>query len=260
MTAPRPAQRLAQRLAIVTGAAHGLGAAIAERLAEEGARLALLDIDADALTRVAEALRGKGAQVFAEAGDVTEEAVVEAAFARIAAQCGEPDILVNDVGGARNARIWEMTAEQWDFTLRLNLRSAFLCTRAVLPAMMARRSGSIVCLSSGARNGTPWSAADSGHAAYAASKAGIAGFVRAVALEVSHLNVRINAVAPGPIETERTRASFARMEQSVELSPNRLVPMRRVGQPREIADAVLYLASDEASYVTGTILDVAGGR
>ncbi|MBK1660409.1 SDR family NAD(P)-dependent oxidoreductase [Paracraurococcus ruber] len=252
--------RIQDRLAIVTGAAHGLGAAIAQRLAEEGARLALLDLDGAALERVAADLRARGRPVLAQAADVTEEDAVQAAFARIEAECGAPDILVNNVGGARNRRIWEMPAEDWDFTLRLNLRPTFLCTRAVLPGMMERQAGSIVCLSSGARNGTPWSAADSGAAAYSAAKAGIAGFVRAVALEVSHRNVRINAVAPGPIETERTRAAFARMEQTVELSPNRLVPMRRVGQPREVADAVLYLASDEASYVTGSILDVAGGR
>lgn len=252
--------RVKDRLAVVTGAANGLGAAIAERLGAEGARLALLDIDAAGLERVATALRAKGAEVLARPGDVTEEAVVQEAFAAIAEAAGPIDILVNNVGGARNARIWEMSAEDWDFTIRLNLRSAFLCTRAVLPEMMARRAGSIVCLSSGSRNGTPWSAADSGAAAYSAAKAGIAGFVRDVAMEVSHLGVRINAVAPGPIETERTRAAFARMEQTLELSPNRLVPMRRVGQPREIADAVLFLTSDEASYVTGTILDVAGGR
>lgn len=252
--------RVKDRLAVVTGAANGLGAAIAERLGAEGARLALLDIDAAGLERVAAALRAKGAEVLARPGDVTEEAVVQEAFAAFAEAAGPIDILVNNVGGARNARIWEMSAEDWDFTIRLNLRSAFLCTRAVLPEMMARRAGSIVCLSSGSRNGTPWSAADSGAAAYSAAKAGIAGFVRDVAMEVSHLGVRINAVAPGPIETERTRATFARMEQTLELSPNRLVPMRRVGQPREIADAVLFLASDEASYVTGTILDVAGGR
>jgi NAD(P)-dependent dehydrogenase (short-subunit alcohol dehydrogenase family) len=252
--------RLQDRLAIVTGAAHGLGAAIAQRLGEEGARLALLDIDAAGLERVAAGLRGQGVPVLAEVGDVTEERVVQAAFGRIAASLGEADVLVNNVGGARNARIWEMSVEDWDHTIRLNLRSAFLCTRAVLPAMMARRAGSIVCLSSGSRNGTPWSAADTGAAAYSAAKGGIAGFVRDVAMEVSQLGVRINAVAPGPIETERTRAVFQRMEQTLDLSPNRLVPMRRLGQPREVADAVLYLASDEASYVTGTILDVAGGR
>jgi 3-oxoacyl-[acyl-carrier protein] reductase len=253
--------RLQDRLAVVTGAANGLGAAIARRLGGEGARLALLDIDAAGLERVAAELRGGGVQVLAQECDVTEEGPVQAAFARVAAECGPAvEVLVNNAGGARNARVWEMPVEDLDFTLRLNLRSAFLCTRAVLPGMMARRSGSIVCLSSGSRNGTPWSAADTGAAAYSAAKAGIAGFVRGVAMEVSHLNVRINAVAPGPIETERTRAAFARMERTLELSPNRLVPMRRVGQPREVADAVLYLASDEASYVTGTVLDVAGGR
>ncbi len=252
--------RLQDRLAIVTGAANGLGAAIARRFAAEGARLALLDIDAAGLERVAAELRGQGAQVLAQAGDVTEEGIVQAGFARIVEACGPADVLVNNVGGARNARIWEMPAEDWDFTIRLNLRSAFLCTRAVLPSMMARKAGSIVCMSSGSRRGTPWSAADTGAAAYSAAKAGIHGFVRDVAMEVSHLGVRINAVAPGPIETDRTRAAFARMEQTLELSPNRVVPMRRVGQPHEIADAVLYLASDEASYVTGTTLDVAGGR
>ena len=252
--------RLQDRLAVVTGAANGIGEAIARRFAAEGVRLALLDIDAKGLDRVADELGGAGVRVFTEAGDVTEESVVAHAFARIAAECGEADVLVNNVGGSRNARIWEMSVEDWDFTIRLNLRSAFLCTRAVLPAMMARKSGSIVCMSSGSRNGTPWSAADSGAAAYSAAKAGVHGFVRDVALEVSHLNVRINAVAPGPIDTDRTRAAFARMEQTLELSPNRLVPMRRVGQAHEIADAVLFLASDEASYITGTTLDVAGGR
>ena len=252
--------RLQDRLAVVTGAANGLGRAIARKLGAEGARLALLDIDAAGLEAVAAELRAKGIKVLALPGDVTEEQVVKDAFARIEAECGEVDILVNNVGGARNARVWEMSVEDWDFTLRLNLRPTFLCTRAVLPAMMARKSGAIVCLSSGSRNGTPWSAQDTGAAAYSAAKGGIAGFVRDVAMEVSHLNVRINAVAPGPIETDRTRAVFARMEQSLDLSPNRLVPMRRIGQPEEIADAVCYLASDEASYVTGTILDVAGGR
>jgi NAD(P)-dependent dehydrogenase (short-subunit alcohol dehydrogenase family) len=252
--------RLQDRLAIVTGAANGLGAAIARRQGREGARLALLDIDAAGLERVAAELRGQDVQAFSQTGDVTEETVVQTAFARIAEECGPADVLVNNVGGARNARIWEISAEDWDFTIRLNLRSAFLCTRAVLPSMMARKAGSIVCMSSGSRRGTPWSAADTGAAAYSTAKAGIHGFVRDVAMEVSHLGVRINAMAPGPIETDRTRAAFARMERTLDLSPNRLVPMRRVGQPHEVADAVLYLTSDEASYVTGTTLDVAGGR
>lgn len=252
--------RLTNKLAIVTGAANGLGAAIAQRLGEEGARLALLDIDQAGLDRVAAELRARGAEVLAMAGDVTEEPVVQEAFARIKAECGEADVLVNNVGGSRNRRIWEMPVADWDYTIKLNLRSAFLCTREILPSMMERKAGSIICLSSGSRNGTPWSALHSGAAAYSASKGGISSFVRDVAMEVSMLGVRINAVAPGPIETDRTRALFAKMEETMEQSPNRMVPMRRLGQPSEIADAVLYLASDESSYVTGVTLDVAGGR
>lgn len=252
--------RLQDRLAVITGAANGLGAAIARKFAAEGARLALLDLDAAGLDRVVSGLKAAGAQVLAIAGDVTEEPVVVSAFDRIAAECGEVDVLVNDVGGSRNAKVWEMSVEDWDYTIRLNLRPTFLCTRAVLPSMMARKSGAIVCLSSGSRNGTPWTAAVSGGSAYCAAKAGVHGFVRDVAMEVSHLGIRINAVAPGPIETEKNRPAFARMEQTIELSPNRLVPMKRLGQPSEIADAVLFLASDEASYITGTTLDVAGGR
>jgi 3-oxoacyl-[acyl-carrier protein] reductase len=252
--------RMQDKLAVVTGAANGLGEAISLRLGAEGARLALFDIDAAGLERVAATLRGQGVQVLALPGDVTEEAAVQQGFARIAAECGAIEVLVNNVGGSRNQRIWEMSVEAWDFTIRLNLRSAFLCTRAVLPGMMARRSGAIVCMSSGAKEGTPWSAAHSGAAAYSAAKAGIHGFIRDVAWEVAPYGIRINAVAPGPIETDRTRAVFAEMNATLEHSPKRMVPMARAGQPREIADAVLYLASEEASYVTGVTLDVAGGR
>lgn len=249
--------RLEGKCALVTGAANGLGEAIALRLAREGAKLALLDIDAAGLARVAAGIGGDPLSLVA---DATEEAAVAAAFERLGREFGPLNILVNNVGGARNARIWEMSVEDWGFTLRLNLRSAFLCTRAALPAMMSRGVGSIVCLSSGSREGTPWTAQHSGGSAYAAAKAGIHGFVRGVALEVAERGVRINAVAPGPIETERTRPIFARMNATSDQSPNRLVPMRRLGQPHEIADAVLYLASDEASYVTGITLDVTGGR
>lgn len=252
--------RLQDRLAVITGAANGLGAAIAKKFASEGARLALLDIDADGLARVAAEVKAQGAQVWSEAGDVTEEKVVAGAFDRIARDCGDVDVLVNDVGGSRNAKVWEMSVEDWDYTIRLNLRPTFLCTRAVLPSMMARKTGSIVCLSSGSRNGTPWTAAVSGGSAYCAAKAGVHGFIRDVAMEVADYGIRINAVAPGPIETDRTRDAFARMAQTLDVAPHRIVPMRRLGQPFEIADAVLFLASDEASYITGTTLDVAGGR
>ena len=169
-------------------------------------------------------------------------------------------MLVNNVGGSRNQKLWEMTAETWDFTIRLNLRSAFLCTRAALRLMMRQGAGAIVCMSSGAREGTPWTAHHVGGAAYSAAKAGIHGFIRDAAMELAEYGIRINSVAPGPIETERTARMFEELRETSDHSPHRLVPMRRIGQPREIADAVLFLASEEASYITGTTLSVAGGR
>ncbi|MEA2737625.1 MAG: hypothetical protein QOH05_932 [Acetobacteraceae bacterium] len=252
--------RLADKVAVVTGAAHGIGAAIAERFAEEGAILVLLDMDGEGLKRTAETVALHGKSPLTLSVDVTEEQPVEEAFARIVEAHGRIDVLVNDVGGSRNMKLWEMTVDAWDFTIKLNLRSAFLCTRAALRTMMPQRSGAIICMSSGSREGTPWTAMSSGGAAYSAAKAGIHGFIRDAAMELADYGIRVNAVAPGPIETDRTRATFQALRQSSEYSPHILVPMRRLGQPREIADAALYLASDESSYVTGTTLPVAGGR
>ncbi len=252
--------RLKDKVAVITGAAQGIGSAIAQRFAEEGAILALLDSDAERLQKTADALRAQNNTPLAIVADVTDEAAVDDAFVRIVAAHQRIDVLVNNVGGARNEKLWEMSAEAWDHTIRLNLRSAFLCTRAALRTMMLQKSGAIVCMSSGAREGTPWTAYATGGAAYSAAKAGIHGFIRDAAYEVSEHGIRINAVAPGPILTERTGASFEAMRENNPYSPHIMVPMRRIGQPREIADAVLFLASDEASYITGTTLSVAGGR
>jgi 3-oxoacyl-[acyl-carrier protein] reductase len=248
--------RMQNKVVVVTGAAQGIGAAIAQRFADEGATLVLLDLDSKRLQQTA-AETGKAPTTIV--ADVTDEAAVDKAFARVAAEQGRVDVLVNNVGGARNAKLWDMTADDWDFTLRLNLRSAFLCTRAAARLMMKQRAGAIVCMSSGAREGTPWTAHHTGGAAYSAAKAGIHGFIRDAAFELAEHGVRINAVAPGPITTERTAAAFEEMRTS-DFSPYKFTPMRRIGKPREIADAVLYLASDEASYITGTTLNVTGGR
>ena len=257
--AARSGDRVAGKIALVTGAAAGLGRAIALRLSEEGASLVLADIDASGLAETERRIKATGRPVLAIAADVTEEAPVKALFASVLEARGRLDILVNDVGGGTSGRIWEAKVEDWDFIMRLNLRSTFLCTREAAAHMRERRSGRIINLSSGAREGTPWTAYYIGNSAYSAAKAGIHGFTRGVALELAEYGVTVNAVAPGPIETEKTGPGFRKIEQ-LEYGPIRATPLRRIGVPADIANAVLYLASDEANYITGTTLAVAGGR
>ena len=252
--------RVQDRIAVVTGAANGLGKAIATRLAEEGARLVLGDIQATGLENTAASLAAIGAEAVTVAGDLTEEGPAQQLVQTAVERFGKIDILVNNVGGSRNAKIWEMTAENWDFVLRLNLRSTFLCTRYAAPHMMQQRAGKIVCISSGAREGTPWTAYYQGGAAYSAAKAGVHGFIRDVALELAEYGINVNAVAPGPIDTERTGEGLRHLNATVDYSPNRMTPLGRLGQPVEVANAVLFLVSDEAAYITGHTMSVAGGR
>jgi NAD(P)-dependent dehydrogenase (short-subunit alcohol dehydrogenase family) len=248
------------RVAVVTGAANGLGREIARVLAREGARLVLGDVDAVGLERTAGEITKAGGAALTVAGDLTEEGPAQRLIDACVERFARVDILVNDVGGSRNAKIWEMTVADWDFVMRLNLRSTFLCTRAAVPHMMRQRHGRIVCMSSGAREGTPWTAYYAGGSAYSAAKAGVHGFVRDVALELAEYAINVNAVAPGPIDTERFGPGLKRLNETVEYSPNHMTPLRRLGQPFEVAHAVLFLASDEASYVTGHTLAVTGGR
>jgi len=248
------------RVAVVTGAANGLGREIALVLAREGARVALGDTDGAGLEHSAQAITAAGGMAVAVAGDLTEEDAADRLIDAAVERLGGLDILINNVGGSRNSKIWEMPVADWDFVLRLNLRSTFLCTRAAVPHMMRKRYGRIVCMSSGAREGTPWTAYYQGGAAYSAAKAGVHGFVRDTALELAEHGINVNAVAPGPIDTERAGPSLKRLNETVEYSPNKMTPLHRLGQPIEVAHAVLFLASEEASYVTGHTLAVAGGR
>jgi len=253
-------ERLAGKVAAITGAANGIGKATAERFAAEGAALVLGDIDGPAIEAVAENLRAAGAEAVGVAGDLTQEADAKRLIDAALSAHGRVDVLVNNLGGAATGRIWELPAETWDAVIALNLRSLFLCTKYAAQAMVAAKSGSIVCLSSGAREGTPWSAYYGGNAPYSTAKGGVHAFMRDIALELAEYGVRANAVAPGPIDTERVGQSLRRLNETVELSPNKMTPLGRLGTPAEVANAILFLASDEASYVTGHTLAVAGGR
>jgi len=220
----------------------------------------MADIDGQGLAGTATAIREAGGEAVTVVGDITEEepaaVLIEAAIEHF----GQIDILVNNVGGSRNAKIWDMPVEDWDHTIKLNLRGTFLCTRAAVPHMMRRKRGKIICLSSGAREGTPWTAYYQGGSAYSACKAGVHGFMRDLALELAEFNINVNCVAPGPIDTEKAGANLRKMNETVDFSPNRMTPLGRLGLPVEVANAVLFLASDEASYVSGHTLAVAGGR
>ena len=253
-------KRVQDEVAIITGAANGLGQAIAFRLAQDGANVILGDIDGSGLSTTASEIRKTGSQVITVVGDITEEVQAQELIDAALNHFGKVDILVNNVGGSRNSKIWEMEVEDWDYTVRLNLRGTFLCTKAAVRHMIKKKKGSIICLSSGAREGTPWTAYYQGGSAYSTCKAGVHGFMRDVAMELAEFNIRVNCVAPGPIETDREGENLRKLNDTVDLSPERMTPLGRLGQPFEVANAVLFLASDEASYVTGHTMAVAGGR
>jgi 3-oxoacyl-[acyl-carrier protein] reductase len=248
------------RVAVVTGAGNGIGQAIALRLAEEGALLVCGDIDASAVGKTVSMIATSGGTAIGVVGDLTQadaaKQLIDAAIERY----GRLEILVNNVGGGRPGRIWELPEETWDSVLTLNLRAMFLCTRAAAVPMMAQRYGKIVSISSGAREGTPWSAYYEGAAPYSTAKAGVHGFTRDVSLELAEYGVNVNAVAPGPVDTDRLGPALHHMNEVYDYSPNRMTPLRRLAQPIEVAHAVLFLASDEAAYITGHTLPVTGGR
>jgi 3-oxoacyl-[acyl-carrier protein] reductase len=244
---------LAGKVAVVTGAGQGLGEAIARRLADEGACVAIVDRDTERARGVAAACAEAGRAAFAIAADVTDLTAVEGMVAEVTRRIGAPHILVNNVGGFEKSKtIRDIAEDEWDTVIRLNLKSAYLCSRAVLPAMIERRWGRIINLGSqAARSITNLLAAH-----YAAAKGGILALTRHLAFEVGQYGITVNVVAPGIVLTERVRRNRS-SEQVAHILGQ--IPIGRLGLPEDTAAAVAFLASEEAGYITGATLDVNGG-
>ncbi len=238
------------RIALVTGSAQGIGRAIALALAEAGAGVVIADVNSEKIDPVAGEVEALGRRSLALELDVSDPESVKAGVAKILEAFGKIDILVNNAGITRDGLLLRMKAEDWGTVLRVNLDGAFYCIRAVLPGMVKQRYGRIINIASVvAQAGNP------GQANYVASKGGIIGLTKAVAAEVASRNITVNAVAPGYIATPMTE----KLPPEVRQRMLNLVPLGRMGTDRDVAHGVRFLASDEASYITGHVLNINGG-
>jgi 3-oxoacyl-[acyl-carrier protein] reductase len=237
------------RVALVTGSSRGLGRAIALRLAARGA-IVVAAARGDHAAGVVEEIRAAGGQAEIASADVTDEAAVAALVARALERFGRIDILVNNAGITRDQLMLRMKREDWDAVIATNLTAAFTCVQAVLKTMVRQRSGRIVNVTS-----IVGQSGNAGQANYAASKAGLIGFTKSLALEVASRNITVNAVAPGLIDTDMTRA----ISDGAQAEWAERIPLKRLGTPADVAGAVEFLVSDEAAYITGHVLAVNGG-
>lgn len=240
------------RVAIVTGAGRGIGRSIAIRLAESGAKVAACDVDPESARETADMLHDRRHPAISFRVDVTDAASVESMIGETSESMGPVDILINNAGIMFRTRILNISAEEWEKTLEVNLTGPFLCTQAVLPGMMDRRFGRIVNISSSAGR----SVSTLGGAHYTASKAGLLGLTRAVAKEAAPFGITVNAVCPGLIDTEMARKTTTQKELQDFL---RSFPIDRIGTPEEVGDLVVFLCMEKASYITGASIDINGG-
>jgi 3-oxoacyl-[acyl-carrier protein] reductase len=251
------AKRSEGRVALITGGARGIGTATAERLAEDGTAIAIADLDSAGAEAVAKELAAAyGVPALGLKCDVSQAAEVDRTVAQIAERLGSLDILVNNAGITRDNLIHKMTDEDWDLVAAVHLRGAFLCSRAAQREMVKRNWGRIINLSSVSALG------NRGQTNYATAKAGLQGMARTLAIELGRYGVTANAIAPGFIDTEMTRATAIRLgrdpeEWKAEIAEQ--IPVRRAGVPRDIANLIAFLCSDEASFISGQVIYVAGG-
>ena len=244
------------RTAVVTGAARGIGAAVALRLASDGFRVAVLDLDAAACAPVVKQIVDNGGSALALGADVADEGSVTAAVELCATELGPPAVLVNNAGIIRDDLLFRLDAADWDAVIGVHLRGAFLMSRACQRYMTEARWGRIVSMSSISARG------NRGQANYSAAKAGLEGLTRTMALELGPYGITANAIAPGYIETDMLRQTAERINEPYDEFVGRMaagVPVRRMGQPEDIAAVVAFFAREDAGFVTGQTLAVAGG-
>jgi 3-oxoacyl-[acyl-carrier protein] reductase len=238
------------KIALVTGSARGLGRAIAEKLAERGAKIVISDILEELAAGTAEELRQKGYETLAVPADVTKIEDVKKLVDKTVEHFGSLDILVNNAGVTKDALILRMKEADWDFVLTVNLKGAYLVTQAAAKVMFKKRSGRIINISS-----VVGRMGNIGQANYVSSKAGLIGLTKATARELAPRNITVNAVAPGFINTEMTE----NLPEAVREEFNRSTALKRFGEPEDIANTVAFLASDDAAYITGQVVPVDGG-
>lgn len=245
-----------QRVAIVTGAARGIGAATAVRLAAEGRAVAVLDLDEAACAQTVEAVTAAGGTAVAVGCDVADSEQVEAAVARVHRELGAPTVLVNNAGVLRDNLLFKMSEADWDTVMNVHLRGAFLMSRACQSHMVDAGFGRIVSLSSSSALG------NRGQVNYAAAKAGMQGFTKTLAKELGKFGITANAVAPGFIATDMTAATAERVGMGFEdfqTAAASQIPVRRVGRPEDVANAIAFFTGDAAGFVSGQVMYVAGG-
>ncbi|HKD70134.1 MAG TPA: 3-oxoacyl-ACP reductase family protein [Candidatus Binataceae bacterium] len=245
--------RLNGKVAIITGAAQGIGRAIAMRLAEESAKVAIADINDAVATKTAEEIRATGGQALAVTLDVTSLEQAVAAVQRVERELGPIDILVNNAGWDKVEPFVENTPETWDRVIAINFRGPLNCCKAVIPGMQARGHGKIVTISSDAGR-----VGSMGEAVYAGCKAGLIGFSKTLARELARNNINVNVVCPGPTDTALLKSAMADRPKVLE-SMAKGIPMRRLGQPQDLAGAVAFFVSSDSDYATGQVLSISGG-